>query len=249
MLPRLEPALSLIFPELCQVCGDERASRAEGYVCQECRLGRDGLHYIVEPYCRRCGLPFQGAITTAFQCSNCKDLHLRFDYARAAVRSQGIVRDAIHRYKYSQHRWFEPFLAELLIEVAGPVLRTESWDFIVPVPLHPDKEREREFNQAERLAEHLANALSIPLNTSLLIRSRTTQVQASLNRDARIQNVRRAFAPHPRAGNLKGRSIILVDDILTTGSTASACAGQLKRQGASRVCVWTVARQLLEAPR
>ncbi|MGZ4972405.1 MAG: ComF family protein, partial [Limisphaerales bacterium] len=124
---------------------------------------------------------------------------------------------------------------------AVPELGKEHWDFIVPVPLHPVKEREREFNQAERLAKYLGRAANIPVNTSILKRIQPTQSQTTLSREERADNVRKAFALRGPV-DLKEKNIVLIDDILTTGATTSACAGILRKAGASRIQVWTVAR-------
>jgi ComF family protein len=169
------------------------------------------------------------------------DLH--FGCARSAVVARGIVRDAIHRFKYQRALWFEPFLADLLIREAKQALRGQAWDFIVPVPLHAVKYREREFNQAARLAHHLSAATKIPLNEKLLRRVLPTATQTLLTRQQREANMRNAFAVAAGAG-LDGERIILVDDVFTTGATTSACARALRKAGAGDVCVWTVARGL-----
>jgi ComF family protein len=149
----------------------------------------------------------------------------------------------IHRYKYHRALWFEPFLADLLVRQAKPELGPESWDLIVPVPLHPIREREREFNQAERLARRLAEATQVPMNARLLKRVESTRTQTALARTERAANVHRAFAA--RAGTaLDGERIVLVDDVFTTGATTNACAKVLQAIGAGAVCVWTVARGL-----
>jgi ComF family protein len=149
--------------------------------------------------------------------------------------------DVIHRYKYSRSLWFEPFLAGLLIASAAPALAAEAWDFIVPVPLYPVKKREREFNQAERLATRLGRAANIPVNTSLLRRVKPTVTQTTLSREERAGNVRGAFAFCGRQ-KLRREKIVLVDDVMTTGATTNACARALRRAGAGEICVWTAAR-------
>ena len=113
---------------------------------------------------------------------------------RSAVVAADTVLEAIHRYKYSGAVWFEPFLIELLVTCAKPHLQSDRWDCIVPVPLHPTKQREREFNQAERMAGGLSKATRIPLKGSLLRRILPTRTQTRLNREERLANVAKAFS-------------------------------------------------------
>jgi ComF family protein len=237
----LEAGLALFYPERCRLCEGERATAKEGYVCGRCRLGRDGVRLIRPPLCERCGLPFEGAVTTAFECHNCRELELHFSRARAAVVARGVVLEVIHRYKYHRALWFEPFLADLLVEQAVPALSEARWDSLVPIPLHPVRRRGREFNQAERLAQHLSVAAGIPLNARLLRRVEPTRTQTQLTRAERTANMHRAFALYPHQP-VRRQRLVLVDDVLTTGATASACAKVLLAGGAAEVCVWTVAR-------
>jgi competence protein ComFC len=177
----------------------------------------------------------------AFECGNCKDADLAFESVRAAVLAEGVVRKVVHRFKYDGAVWFRPFLGGLLVRAARPALSTGQWDVLVPVPLHPTREREREFNQAELLARFLGRHVGLPVRTDLVERIHETPTQTHLGREARQENVRRAF--RAIAGrSLKGASAVVVDDVLTTGSTTDAVARQLRRLGAERVCVWVVAR-------
>ena len=232
--------LGLVYPEICQLCQRHRATVRDGLVCPKCW---SQVRFIRPPFCERCGLPFAGDLTTSFECTNCRELELHFSSARSAVVAKTVVLEAIHRFKYSRALWFENFLADLLVREAAPVLRGQHWDFIVPVPLHPLKLREREFNQAGRLAAHLASATKIPLNEKILRRVNPTATQTLLTREQRAVNMKNAFAVRPGA-RLAGRRIVLVDDVLTTGATTSACAQALRAAGAADVCVWTVARGL-----
>jgi competence protein ComFC len=236
----LNTAIGLVYPEVCQVCGHERATAAEGFICGACR---QKVRFVEPPFCERCGLPFDGALTTAFECDNCREMELHFRQARAAVSTSDFVLDVIHRYKYERALWFEPFLADLLIRAAAPELARERCDWIIPVPLHPAKQREREFNQAERLAGHLSRATGIPLNAKLLYRVQPTQTQTRLSRQARAANMQGAFALGPKT-DLTGRRVVVLDDVFTTGATTSACAKLLRSAGVADVCVWTVARGL-----
>lgn len=234
----LNAGIGFVYPEVCQLCGTQRATPGECFVCGACR---ERIRHIRAPVCRCCGLPFQGQITTEFECHHCRETKPHFDFARAAVVARGEVLDLVHRYKYQRAFWCEPLLAGLLVEAARPELNRQDWDLVVPVPLYPARQREREFNQAERLARRLAEATGIPLECRLLRRVRPTPTQTLLHREERLRNMRRAFAIHPPR-RLEGQRIVLVDDVLTTGATTSACAQTLRAAGAGRVCVWTVAR-------
>jgi ComF family protein len=236
----LNVGLGFLYPETCQLCGEQRATAQEGFVCRHCWTQ---VRFIRPPFCERCGLPYPGDLTAPFECTNCREMELHFSSARSAVVAGGIVREVIHRFKYQRALWFEPFLADLLIREAKPALREQHWDFIVPVPLHPVKHREREFNQAERLASHLSAATGIPLNGKWLRRVIPTATQTLLTREQRATNMRGAFAVTDHAG-LDGERIVLVDDVFTTGATTSACAKVLQSAGAGDICVWTVARGL-----
>jgi len=236
----LNTGLGFFYPETCQLCESERATARDGFVGPECWRQ---VRFIRPPFCARCGLPFQGDLTTTFECTNCRDLELHFRSARSAVVAKTIVLEAIHRFKYQRALWFENFLADLLVREAAPVLRGQSWQFIVPVPLHSLKQREREFNQADILARHLSAATTIPLNPKLIRRVASTKTQTRLTKQQRAENMRGAFAVC-HGSKLSGEKIILVDDVFTTGATTSACALALQTAGAGEVCVWTVARGL-----
>ena len=234
----LNAGLGWLYPEVCQLCGGARATPAEGYVCSGCRAQ---ARFITPPFCQRCGRPYEGDITTPFECANCRGLEWHFQLARSAVVARDPVLEVIHRYKYQRALWFEPFLADLLTEAAVPWLAGQNATMIVPVPLHPTKEREREFNQAERLARRLGAATGLPVKKRLLRRILPTRTQTQLTREERLVNVRNAFAMR-QSRRLNGERIVLVDDVFTTGATTSACAAVLAAAGAGEVCVWTVAR-------
>src|ERR1051326_8427323 len=236
----LDAGLRFFYPDTCQLCYSESATADEGYIGAHCRRG---VGFIKPPFCECCGLPYEGEITTRFECANCREMELHFQSARAAVVAGPLILDVVHRYKYQRALWFEPFLADLLVRAASPALARDRWDMIVPVPLHPLKKREREFNQAERLPPRLGEATGIPVVARVLRRVESNRTQTLLTRAQRAANVRHAFAV--RAGcQLDGGRIIVVDDVLTTGATTSACARAMRQAGAREVQVWTVARGL-----
>jgi ComF family protein len=237
---RFNTVLGFFYPEICQLCGSERAESQNGFVCAECRRQ---VRFIRPPFCVRCGRPFDGSLTTAFACANCQEMELPFSSARSAVVAGTVVLETIRRFKYQNALWFENFLSGLFLQEAVPALCGQNWDFIAPVPLYPVKQRERGFNQAGRLAGHLSRAAKIPLMENLLRRVTPTPTQTSLTRGQRAANMRGAFAVRKNAG-LNGERVILVDDVFTTGATTGACAQALRAAGAGDVCVWTVARGL-----
>jgi competence protein ComFC len=206
-------------------------------VCAFCSGKPGNVQFIREPKCRRCGLPYQGDIEGSFACGNCRDSDLQFNSASAAVMATEFMLDIVHRYKYRHALWFEP----LFVPAACSALRTRGWDGIVPVPLHPARQREREFNQAERLARHLSAESGIPLRTDIVRRTRPTRVQASLDRRERARNVAGVFEIVPDR-RLNGGRFVIVDDVLTTGATTSAVSAVLRSAGATEIVVWTLAR-------
>src|SRR5205823_10665409 len=148
----------------------------------------------------------------------------------------GPLERVLHALKFERHDFYDAPLAELMAEV----LRDRDFDAVVPVPMHPARERRRGYNQAELLARALARRIGIRCDTTLLVRrGADRRAQSTLSRAARAANVRGAFAATPRAA---GRRVLLVDDICTTGETLRACAGALLRSDAARVCAIAVAR-------
>ncbi len=236
----LNAGLALVYPEVCQLCKAEPATPNQGYVGSRCW---SQVRFIRPPYCGRCGLPYAGDLTGPFVCANCLGAALDFSCARSAVVAKGVVLEAIHQFKYSRALWFENFLADLLIRAAAPELRGSGWDWLLPVPLHALKEREREFNQSVLLARRLSRAVNLPCQEKILRRVTPTATQTHLNRQARAANMKNAFALRPGASVI-GRRIVLVDDVFTTGATTNDCARVLCAAGAAEVCVWTVARGL-----
>ena len=235
--------MGLLYPRVCQICRTESVRQEEGYVCERCRTKwGGGIRWIEPPVCYRCGQPYPGMITVPFRCWGCRDLDLRFSRARAAVLATDLILEVLHRYKYNRAVWFEPFLRSLWLSRVVPAAEEEQWDGIVPVPLHPVRERERGFNQAERLADWLSQETGIPVYRDAVRRVRYTPSQTQLSRQERIRNVRGAFGPGRRIDQVQGKRILVVDDVLTTGSTCSACAEVLRKAGAADVDVWTLAR-------
>ena len=235
-LDPLRALSSLFYPPLCVVC----SSNIDGheYLCESCR-GR--APRITPPFCAKCSEPFSGAITQTFSCANCEHRTLHFDAAVAAYRSRGLVRKLVHDFKYGRQRHLRHPLAEWLREaMRDPRLHGRRFDLIVPVPLHPTRERERGFNQATLLAELLAGQVAAPLSPALE-RIRYTITQTAYDRAERMENLHDAFRLRKNM-NVRELHVLLIDDVLTTGSTLSECARVLKEGGAISVYAATAAR-------
>jgi len=231
-------ATDLLYPRNCQLCCQSLSPQERGVICAACL---ELVPWIKPPFCSRCGLPFSGALDGAFECGYCRELELHFSRGVAACLARGVVLHAIHEFKYHRKLYFGPHLAEWIVTAAREYVPWNAVDVVVPVPLHPRKKRERGFNQAEYLAEKVGEAFGVPVMKRGLRRLRDTPTQTRLDREQRVKNLEGAFDA-PDKTLWKGRHVLLVDDVFTTGATLDACARVLRRAGAADVCVLTVAR-------
>ena len=227
---------SLLYPPICTICSASVGVRE--YLCADCDAK---LSRIVPPFCAKCSEPFDGAITTTFSCANCAHRVMHFDAAVSAYRSRGITRHVILNFKYGKQIHLRHLVAKWLIAAFDdPRLRDRRFDAIVPVPLHPARQRERGFNQAALLAERLEPHLGVSVRP-VLQRVRFTTTQTAFDRSERIQNLRDAFRLRKKA-DVRNWRVLLIDDVLTTGSTLREGARVLKEDGARSVYAATAAR-------
>ena len=223
-------------PPGCTICG--KSIRAGEYLCDQCETK---AARIVAPFCEKCSEPFEGSIVNTFVCANCAHRTIYFNAAVAAYRGRGIVRQIIHEFKYGRQICLRHLVARWLNSALDDErLRQGHFDVIMPVPLHPARQRERGFNQASLLAELLSAQTSIPVKP-LLERTRYTTTQTALDRSERMENLHNAFRLRKNA-DVRGLRVLLVDDVLTTGSTLNECARILKRAGVFSVHAATAAR-------
>ena len=251
----LDSLSSVLFPADCRVCGLPLAGFTLLPVCSSCW---NDLPSQTGPLCACCGEAVDSVpdsetgLAGDTLCRPCRVAPP--DFARAVAHGvyQGKLRTLLHLLKYDGMEPLAKRLGALLAEqvVAIPELPTDL--LAVPVPLYRKKRRSRGFNQSELLARGLLAALrrrrpelQIQLAHALLVRERATESQAGLNPHERRVNVRGAFAV-PRPDTVKGRNVLLIDDIYTTGATARACSQALRRAGAASVLVATVARAQME---
>jgi ComF family protein len=210
-----------------------------GIVCPACISSAKPIE---PPFCRQCASPFTGTVTgETFVCGYCQDLRFNFSRTVCACRAEGVVRDCILRFKYNREMYFGPHLVDWLLGAAQRWIDWREVDAIVPVPLHPRKQRQREFNQAEYLAAALGRAVGVPVLKGKVRRIKDTGTQTKLGAEARARNLRGAFAVRDET-IFKGKRLVLLDDVFTTGATMDSCAKTMKSAGAREVVALAVAR-------
>ncbi|MGQ9520232.1 MAG: double zinc ribbon domain-containing protein [Candidatus Fervidibacter sp.] len=242
----VEKIFDWLYPPRCGVCH----RFCDGSICQGCQ---SQWVKIAHPYCLWCGKPFDPRAKTSPLCGVCLQGRYKFDYARSAVIYEGIARETVHAFKLKgKPRLAEP-MGKLMAELLENALNGESvplpspWlrpDFLVPVPLHPKTQRDRGYNQAALLAEVVGRHLDIPVEPNLLAQIRPMRPQATLSERERWENVKDAFEV-VKPELVKGRAVVVVDDVMTTGSTLNEIAKVLKRAGARRVYCLTFARTVI----
>mgnify|MGYP003824715361 CR=1 FL=1 len=217
-----------ILPPSCPGCGLEGE-----IICKECG---SKIVRLVGKHCQFCGQAVRGADI----CGDCRNRPHSYEAYRGYGVYTGVLRDAILRLKYQN----DIGIAKILAQYLENVVQTTNWDFeiVVPVPLSPQKHEERGYNQASRLAKPLAARLGKLYRPEALTRIRETSSQVGLDIQARLENVQNAFRADPKI--VKGKSILLVDDVFTTGATLESAASELKIADAKHVYALTLAKSV-----
>jgi len=249
----------LAFPPVCLVC---RAplSEKERHICPACR---GEISLILSPLCTRCGRPFFAAVGRDHLCGGCIVSPPPFDVARSLGVYGDVLLSLIQLFKYHRRFHLAETLVRLMTDASYPGLKPSEFDVIVPVPLHKRRLRERGYNQSLLLARGLGRVWGMPVDGRGLLRIRWTEPQVNLTPEERERNVRGAFAVRDKRGSgrfgfarvltqrrgeslYKDASVLLVDDVYTTGATVRECARVLTRAGARRVGVLTTARVVVK---
>lgn len=241
-LPRLaslaaKSAMDTIFPPRCFSCNG--LTGGMGGLCAACW---EGVTFISAPFCARCGVPFAHEMGSAeAECMPCLTHSPPYAKARAVFAYDDGSRRLITRYKYNDSTHGTPMYAAWLAR-AGAELLAEA-DVILPVPLHRWRLVARRYNQSALLVQGLAQVTGKPALMDGLARTRHTAQQVGLTREQRRQNVEDAFSvPSRHAAKLQGKTVLLVDDVLTTGATIESCACALLEAGVAQVHVLTLGR-------
>ncbi len=224
-----EAALDLVFPKRCYVCG-----RDGRYLCDACRQELPSLH---RPFCLLCAQPLQRALP---YCRRCQEQPLHIDGIRSPYLMEGPVRNMVHALKYNGVRSLAQPVGDLLAQFA--LQEQLKADVVVPVPLHHRKERERGYNQSLLLARACSASMGVPVADDALRRLRYTPPQArSADSEERRANVSNAFAAETTL--VRGKRVLVLDDVCTTGATLEACAIALRDAGGTSVWGLTLARE------
>jgi len=231
-----ETVLDALLPRQCLGCG--ALVKAPGVLCSSCW---DGMVFPSPPCCDACGLPFEFDLGEGALCLACVRKRPVFTRARSAMIYDDSSRGLVLAFKHGDRTDAAPAYAGWMVR-AGGKLTTEA-DVLVPVPLHWTRVFSRRYNQSALLAHAIGKLTSLPVAVDTLIRHRRTPSLGRLSPSARRRTLSGAFRFHPpREKEISGRRVLLVDDVLTTGATASACTRVLLKAGAAQVDVLTLAR-------
>jgi ComF family protein len=235
----LQKMLDILYPRMCPICGG-MSDRAGRHICWKC-FSALPFNTVDKPHCVRCGKVPEGDVAADFLCDACRLETPAFDLARTALPFHSEARDLIHILKYKKGIWISNDLADILEGCARAHFNVGDIDLVLPVPLSPLKFRKREYNQSALLAKRLSKHLDIPCRPALLERVRDTPTQTHLTVSGRKNNVKGAFSVTDPP-SVRARTILVVDDVMTTGATLGEIAATLKAAGAWRVWALALAR-------
>ena len=233
--------LHILLPRTCFACKKDLPFRWPAPLCRDCasrvRFVAGSLH------CHRCGQPLADGGAHCAHCRGSKAKTFKCVCIRSAVVFGPQIRPLIHAFKYAHQTYLASFLAGYMARAWPSYEPLHAAQLIMPVPLHYSKYKKRGYNQSALLARALATQIALPVDETSLRRSRNTPSQTGFGRQARFKNMKDAFecvCPN----NIKGKTILLLDDVATTGATLEACAVALKKAGAKQVMAYTLAREM-----
>ena len=230
--------VDLLFPPRCCLCHAIIFAEKEKELCPSCR---SQIRVIGRPLCDRCGFPFPFSSATDRVCGPCLSQERPFRYSRQLGYYQGGLLEALHKFKYGKKVALAKPLGRMLAQMVTASLPAAAYEAIVPVPLFASRLKQREFNQSLLLARVIGRLLNKPVDYNSLVRVRWTEPQVRLTFAARRRNVRGVFAVK-RKQAIAGRTLLLVDDVMTSGATLEECSRTLLKAGAKAVDAVAVAR-------
>jgi len=236
----MDKLLSVLFPSRCILCQKTinfPLDNSAVEICHDC--------YQILPFnistCFRCALPLAHDVETKTLCGRCIAKLPAFDYAHSLFRYEDAVISLVHQLKFSEKITFARSIGEMLLSScqSDHGLKQEKPDCILPVPLHTARLKQRGFNQSIEISRVLSKRLKLPMEYDAVIRKRSTAAQTGLNKKQRRKNIKGAFGV---IKEISYKHVLIIDDVVTTGSTVNELAGLLKKNGVERVGVLSIAR-------
>jgi ComF family protein len=241
---RFDWVVDWLYPPRCRACAARITGRDAEYFCSRCWTK---IQRIGHPLCVLCGRPFPDAAGDDHTCGGCITRPPHFVQARAWAcypreeSEEHPLRQAVQKFKYGRKVSLGKPLGRVMARGCREFLAACEADLIIPVPLHPQRLRWRGFNQSALLARQISRIYAVPMDPFLLRRIKETPAQTQLNEEERRRNVRGAFAL-AAGGAIENKSVLLIDDVYTSGATVNECSRTLRKSGAEQVFVLTLAR-------
>lgn len=220
-----------LWPEICPFCG--KVYRAG--ICPSCQKLLNDLK-IQEPRCLKCGKPIR--YYEKEYCHDCQNTQHYFEQGKSLWLHKSPVNQSIYQFKYHNQREFSKYYARALTDAYASDVKRWKPDVLIPIPLHARRRRKRGYNQAELLAKELSKYLKIPVDSKTVRRVRYTNPQKKMDHSKRKSNLKRAFSVKPFP--IRVKTVLLIDDIYTTGNTIDAVAVELKKKGVEKVYFLTI---------
>ena len=231
--------LHVIFPRVCLACGQDLPYNTTQFLCAGCT---QNLKIPAPLICQRCGVVLKSGGAHCFACRGSKAKAYKCSLIRSAYIFNTSSRALVHALKYQGADFVAAQMGQLMADRFAVLPEFPSVDLVLPVPLHPLRRKKRGYNQSELLARTFANASLLAFEPKVLVRTRDTQSQTKLGRTARLENMNGAFLC-VRPECVRRKTILLIDDVATTGATLEGCARALKAAGAKKVVAYTFARE------
>lgn len=231
--------LHVLFPRVCFGCGCDLTWNARAPLCPTCE---NGLVLPGPLICQRCGVVLKSGGAHCFHCRGSKAEKYKCKIIRSACNFNEFSRGLVHALKYQGAEYVAPYMGGVMAHRFGMLTELAGVNLVIPVPLFGRRQKKRGYNQSELLARAFCAKTGLALDTTALVRVRDTGSQTKLGRAARVENMNGAFdVKNPAA--VKGKTVLLIDDVATTGSTLEECAKALRLAGAKRVLAYTFARE------
>ena len=232
--------LHILFPRTCFSCGKDLDWDATFPLCPTCE---NGLTLPGPLICARCGVVLKSGGAHCFHCRGSKEDTFKCKIIRSACNFNEFSRGLVHALKYQGADYVAPYMGEFMARRFSMFTQFADVNLVIPVPLYKARLKKRGYNQSELLARAFCKAANLTLDTTSLLRVRDTQSQTHLGRKERQENMADAFTVS-NPPTVKGKTILLIDDVATTGATLEACAQALRKAGAKRIMAFTFAREI-----